>query len=356
MSVRFFSDPHLGLERTSHTTPASRAKLKQKLFSQALSSFRQGEATYCLGDLFDTESNDEATILQGLAVVNGIDGVIAGNHDCPNREGRKSSLQLIQSVYPDKVIAGEVDEPGFDVRCCEEGADLTLVFVPHMATQALFETSLDEAAAWASTQVTSKYSALCLHCNYNSGFADNESTLNLTRDKAEQLLKVFNYVLLGHEHIPRADFGGRLQILGNTFPTSFSDISDKFVWEFVDGNLVPHKIWDASTGYISLLWGELLNESSEHWGHEGVQFIEVTGKAPAERMPEIAKKISDIWKDSPDLLMLRNNVQVEQADLPQGDGTVTKIQDLPSRVASELKDAPELLGLWNSYMDQLRGS
>jgi hypothetical protein len=54
--------------------------------------------------------------------------------------------------------------------------------------------------------------------------------------------------------------------------------------------------------------------------------------------------------------MLRNNVQVEQADLPQGDGTVTKIQDLPSRVASELKDAPELLGLWNSYIDQLRES
>jgi hypothetical protein len=350
MSIWFFSDPHLGLERTSHTTPASRAKLKQRLFEQALNCFRQGEPVYCLGDLFDTESNDEAVILQGMAVVNGIDGVIAGNHDCPNREGRKSSLQLIQSVYPDKVISGEVGEPGFDFRWENEAS---VYFVPHMATQQLFDQSLEEVKASTVSQHKVVPTILCLHCNYDSGFADNDASLNLTRAKAEELLRVFDYILLGHEHIPRADFGGRLQILGNTHPTSFSDISDKFVWEFKDGKLIPHKIWDATVGYIRLTWEELLNTPTADWKDEQIQFMEVTGMAPAEKMPEIAKTVSDHWKALPDLLMLRNSVQVAQANLPQADGTVTKLQDLPSRVASELKDAPEMLGLWEGYLTRL---
>jgi EAL domain-containing protein (putative c-di-GMP-specific phosphodiesterase class I) len=65
-----------------------------------------------------------------------------------------------------------------------------VVAVHHELTQTLFEEALEHAKHRAA-----KHSMLLLHCNYNSPFADNEATLNLTREKAEDLLKHFEYIL-----------------------------------------------------------------------------------------------------------------------------------------------------------------
>jgi DNA repair exonuclease SbcCD nuclease subunit len=344
MSIWFFSDPHLGLVRTSHTTVQSRAALKQELFRVAarLIEITGSDQLFCLGDLFDTDTNDEATILQGAEIIKRCTMVLGGNHDLPNREGKLSSLQLLDQVIPHKIVCGSTDEPGFG-----RGINPAVYFVPHMATQELFEQSLGEARADADS-LKGAYPGsaliLCLHCNYNSGLIHNDASLNLTREKADELLSSFDYILLGHEHESRTLHGGKLIILGNTHPTSFSDISDKYIWEFEDGKFTPHMIWSKQAGYRNIDWEAGTGEISDT-----VQFIEITGKAPAERLPDIAQNIAKLWKTHTNLLMVRNNVESD-ISLPEVDVAVSRTMDLPSRISHALADS-DLLSIWNHYVE-----
>lgn len=335
MSLLFFSDPHLGLERHSHTTAKSRALLQEAVFNQALAVLENpADSRFCLGDLFDKATNSESVLLQGIKVASQCH-VLAGNHDSTNRETRKSSMDFLWEGFsqiarttgntlilsPRKFLADDV------------------YLIPHCLTQTEFENLLDQAPSALF---------LCLHCNYDSPFADNEATLNLTRERAEKLLEKFGHILIGHEHNARSDFGGRLQILGCTFPTSFHDCkTDKFLWRYVGGQLVPEKIWDAQVGYREVPWETLLDSPDL----SGVQFLSVTGQAPLARMPEIAKRVSDGWGQVPGLLMLRNQVQPEgEAELPETEST--RFQDLPSRVRSELPE--DLLPVWEHYLSLVR--
>ena len=343
MSIWFFSDPHIGLVRNSHTTVQSRAALRFELFRSAarLIEITGSDPLFCLGDLFDTDNNDEATILQGAEIVRRCKMVLGGNHDLPNREGKLSSLQLLDQVIPDKIVCGSTDEPGFGRA---EGHKAVIYMVPHMATQELFEQSLMEASTDARELNTSKPLILGLHCNYNSGLIHNDASLNLTKEKADELLEVFEFVLLGHEHESRTLQGGKLIILGNTHPTSFSDISDKFIWEFDDGRFTPHLIWSKQAGYQKLGWEEDMDLIPDT-----VQFIEITGKAPAERLPDIAQSIARLWKTYPNLLMVRNNVESD-ISLPAVDVAVSRTLDLPSRISHALADS-DLLPIWNHYLE-----
>lgn len=342
MSIWFFSDPHIGTVRNSHTTVQSRAALKFELFktSARLIEVTGSDPLFCLGDLFDTDSNDEATIMQGADVVKRCTAVLGGNHDLPNREGKLSSLQLLSSVIPGRIVCGSTDEPGYMLYIT---AEAVVYMVPHMATQDLFDLSLSEVLG-AASQVVDRSKVLCLHCNYNSGLIHNDASLNLTREKADELLEVFDYVLLGHEHEHRTLHGGKLIILGNTHPTSFSDISDKYLWEFDGSGFRPHLLWSRSDGYLNMDWEQGSDEL-----HDTVQFIEITGKAPAERLPDIAQGIASLWKTCPNLLMVRNNVEADVA-LPEVDTTVSRTLDLPSRISLALADS-DLLPIWNEYLE-----
>lgn len=344
MSIWFFSDPHIGLVRNSHTTVQSRAALRQELFRTAarLIEITGSDQLFCLGDLFDTDTNDEATILQGAEIVNRCTMVLGGNHDLPNREGKLSSLQLLDQVILHKIVCGSTDEPGFG-----RGINPSVYFVPHMATQELFEQSLREACADAAS-LKEAYPGhpfiLCLHCNYNSGLIHNDASLNLTKEKADELLEVFEYVLLGHEHESRTLHGGKLIILGNTHPTSFSDISDKYIWEFDGSEFRAHLLWSKADNYGKVDWDHDIDVIPDT-----VQFIEITGKAPAERLPDIAQNIAKLWKTYPNLLMVRNNVESD-ISLPEVDVAVSRTMDLPSRIGHALADS-DLLPIWNHYVE-----
>lgn len=347
MPITFFSDPHLGVRRLSHTTPESRQALQREVYLRALGgSVRQfgNNPTYCLGDLFDTDTNDEATIAQGLQIAGNCGAVLAGNHDMTNRASKLSSLRLIQQIYPDKVIAGETGEAGFDVRETDEGL---LVFVPHMSSQELFEASLAEASCYADEHRGAV--ALCLHANYESPFVTTDSTLNLTRERAEWLLHSFKYVLLGHEHIARSDFGGRLQVLGNTFPTSFSDISDKFVWHLENGQLRSECVWREEEHHYRVAVEEVLAGQAYF---KSAQVIDVVGEVDAKDLPAAVKTIHDLWGKCPDALMIRNSVTVKESFSADEARETARLSDAPSRVRAELAGTP-LLGLFNKYLGRL---
>jgi hypothetical protein len=268
---------------------------------------------------------------------------MAGNHDLPNREGKLGSLQLLADMLPgdcderSPIVLGSVSQPGFDfVGDC--GAYVYLV--PHMATQELFDISLDEVTDFVGRDETS---ILCLHCNYNSGLIHNDASLNLTAERAEKLLETFDYVLLGHEHMPRTLHNGRLIILGNTHPTSFSDVGDKFLWEFDGKQFIQHPIWSKADGYRELRYGDSVRMD------ELVQFIEVTGTVPSEQLPNIAQAITKLWKEWPNLLMVRNNVQSDSI-VPEVDHAVCRSLDLPSRISAAL-ESTDLHSIWQHYRE-----
>ena len=350
MKFRVFSDPHIGLNRTSHTTPLSKQLLKQALVSQVdlILCTRPDDSVLCLGDLFDTHNVDNNSLLQGYSIYSECALVLFGNHDLSNRVDTASSIEVIDWVNEHSVRINEskMNRPIADYTNL---SDIGIWWIDHKLTQDIFEGALKDAYTRANAG-----EVLLLHCNYESPFATQESTLNLTRELAEHLLTRFSYILIGHEHMSRTDLDGRVRLVGNTHPTGFSDISDKFAWDFTVEQgaiteITPYLIWSKDEGYLSIDWTDLSELTSLS---EKVQFVEIKGVADQQHMPAIAAKVSSLWKLSDKLLMVRNNVAVT-ASLEVNQATeLTRCQSIPERITTEL-NGTHLATLWADYLEAL---
>lgn len=358
MTTILFSDPHIGVDRRANTTPESRGVIKRRVAEAVrniVASKKQGDLLVCGGDFFDTYSNDEMDILEGYTLMQGVDYVLAGNHDVANSSDKFGSLQFCHELF----VANELKSP---VMLAEFGVPSVvtaqtdfghLVFVPHAITQDLFVKSLIEAKDAVGKMKGKK--VLVLHCNYCAPFT-NEITLNLTEEMAADLLQVFNLVFIGHEHQPAEHFGGRLVVMGNTFPTAFGDISDKFIYK-LDKNCVvtKEKIWSANTGFasITLEEGGISEEVIEKV--EGVDLIRVQGKVAPHEMVPAMRAIRDMWKRTGalavkvDLEMIHPLANVGEVD--SSEAAITKLKDLIYREL-EKKDK-ELADLFLSYADSV---
>jgi DNA repair exonuclease SbcCD nuclease subunit len=360
MKFLFWTDPHLGLSRSAHTTAASRERLRSAINQQVRDIVELDGIKVCAGDLFDTCFNNEATIVEGYNAAINCERVLAGNHDLANREGAVPSMRLLEEMEIESIVLGDPNTTDYSYDFYIVGLDrcVHLYMVPHKSSQQLFDATLAEVVEHAQRESPmAGTSVLCLHCNYDSGFATQDSTLNLTREQAKQLLEKFDYVLLGHEHVPRSDFGGRLQILGNIHPTSFSDISDKYIWFLEDGKLRSELIWNSNQRAICD-WAWLLDPHIESGGTkypttprwDGIQFIDVVGEAPAEQMPAISRAIQKLWQDVPSALMIRNNVKSEALQIEQRE--LAQAMSVPDRVTHELEGS-DFSPLWRTYLERL---
>lgn len=357
MKLIFFSDPHLGLVRNTHTTPASRKKLQEAVMRQfeRVNNAETGSYLFCLGDLFDTFKVDNKTLVDAYSKSDCFH--LAGNHDSSNRDNEISSLQVMAAfmgaagdIAADNAEATRVGLFGVN----ESRTDV--MSVNHKLTQELFEKSLTDAEEKVSAE-SSVFKILLLHCNYDSPFVNDSkssSTLNLTRERAAKLLETFDYVLIGHEHEPRLDFDDKLIMVGNIHPTSFADIGNKFYWVLdTEGpDMLLHKcIWDSEMHYADFHHTELVNvERYSDFERDSYQFIDVTGTASPKDMPKIAKDIHNLWQICPNLLMLRNSVVVER---PETSAVV--LEDLGNRssipeiIGKMLADSP-LLPTWKTFL------
>lgn len=331
-----FTDPHLGTRRAAHTTRDSSKRLTEALYRQARAIVVNHPRPICAGDLFDRAFNDEATLVQGYNIAGMCEFTLAGNHDETNREGSVPSLRaLSQMGVP--VIAAQ----GFSTPQFYEWAD-GIYAVPHHASQELFELAMAMAGAHAAENHEGRPTVLILHCNYDCAFATDDDTLNLSTGVAEALLEHFDLILLGHEHKPATHFDGRVVILGNTHPTSFADISDKFVYTLhigdADLKLEKECIWSAAAQHATIRFGDY--EGLSALGAVlSAEFIDVIGTAGAEQAVEVAEFIQAVWNTVPDAFAVRNSVQI-------GDGLI----------AVELAEAPKLVDLKSRIADDLEGS
>jgi hypothetical protein len=342
-SYTLFTDPHLGTRRAAHTTRDSSKRLTTALYEQALEIVTGRANPVCLGDLFDKAQNDETTLVQGYNVASRCRFTLAGNHDSTNRADTLTSLDALKEMDCSIISAPDLSVPYFDAN--PDG----LYIVPHHASQALFEQAMNDAAAHAGVHREGQAAVLMLHCNYDFGFASEDDTLNLSSEVAEQLLVAFDLILLGHEHKPASHFDGRVVILGNTHPTSFADLSDKFVY-FLDSETATldcECIWPLASLYREIKFGAELPDLT------GVQFVDVIGVAEAEDALAVAEFVQSVWRASDSLLAVRNNVQIgDHLAGISADDAKPALVDLKSKIAEDL-EGTDMLALYRTLLQEV---
>ena len=83
---------------------------------------------------------------------------------------------------------------------------------------------------------------------------------------------------------------------------------------------------------------------------ESAQFIDLTGRIPADKGVELAQYVAQCF-ENPSVLMVRNRVEVVLEDY----ATVNSadFEDLPSAISREL-EGTEIQQLWNHYRGQIQ--
>lgn len=337
------SDPHLGTYRSANTTLQSRKVLQDKLFSTLVRTLIRYKAVnntlIVAGDLFDNDTNNERTILQGFKIAEMCDVILAGNHDLPNRDGKVSSLQLLDEMTgkDGTVVIPKVSEVKIEQGAAKCGTNITLI--PHHSTQDQF----DEAIRMA---VKNPIGGLVItHCNFDSDRAlQDDASLNITRKQAKALIDAgYDYILNGHEHKHSAHLGGKFVNLGNTHPTSMGDISEKYVWTYSQTEgLVKHLIWDMDN-YVQV---EVDDETLETTLAAG-EFIDIYGEISPAKGPALAAFVKRCYDDER-TLMVRNRVTYDTERLVSEALQPTSIVNLAEQVAEDLKGS-DLGDLWEKY-------
>lgn len=354
MTILFYSDPHVGLSRQTNTTAESAERWREACFRvpyDLLSNNRHHAV--CLGDLFDSHTNKERDIFDGARLLSFTNNVLAGNHDVDNRVDRISSLELLDSVAGEQcaVATTSFGESG-SIPVYVEADNVWLSFVPHTASQELFEESLKSAEKWAKGSRPRgsawKLYVLCLHCNYNLGehWAASSTTLNLTQERAYELLGSFHYILIGHEHTARTDPGtDRIQLLGSTFPTSFSDLTDKFYWILKDGVLTKHLLWSAAEEVFRGKSSEVSSNPNNY------SFYDLEDDLPPG---ESSRLVSRLYKLETTLAVRLSKPGECEAKTPetQAEETIS----LPDQIEQALQDKKPLLELFKTYRKTVEGA
>lgn len=351
MATTVYSDPHLGRTMQAHTTAASRQRLTQAIFETTYNTLTAAPRgpKICAGDLFDKFQNSEQVIRQGFEVAWVSDYIMAGNHDVTADINKVGSLQLLSELVTREVGDAEfLLAPFGEAACYLKGADgRDFVFIPHHTTDGLFQQSLTDAYEWArSVKQTPRPAYLVLHCNYDSGFAVDETALSLTRKQAKWLLDGgFDYILIGHDHHPREDFDGRVIILGNMHPTGFGDITAKRVLRIEDdGSHTFVPVWSPEDHYVELTAEDLLGGAVVV--PKEVQFIDISGQVAPGLVLELAKAVRQLWI-SCNPLAIRNRVEITKVG---GEGVISHdFAAIDKVVAGELAGRPDLLALFNEY-------
>lgn len=356
--ILFSSDYHLGLSRTAGTTPDSRARLRDIVLAQAkdvnklafgilsISGAPDSDdiERVCLGDFFDSYSNTEEILLSTLDLFTSMSVVVAGNHDITNRKGTLGSLQYFDEVLG-PISPAKITPFGSAKVHTHDVGNTHLVIVPHVASQELFEKALDNSH---KKILKGRSNLLLLHCNFELEFEHSETTLNLSRERAHQLLEHFNHILLGHEHNPRDELDNRLHVIGCPFPTSFADMTDKRVllWDVSAARFETIPVWDLASGY---------REMTPQQPVEGIlaSFVRIRGEVPAEELSAVLRNIKTLWKDNPRLLAVSAEIKIAGDRPDSGREIATSAESLVSLVQKELRGT-DLLSLFNALLNEVQ--
>lgn len=335
MIFNICTDPHLGLSRKTHTTRNSAQQWSRMLFESAVEAVRNNGPTILNGDLFDRTHNTEEVIAQGILVANYCEFILAGNHDQPNRADALSSLDIVDEVTSNIVKQQVFDQPYFS----EFNG---MFFVPHHPTQELFLAAVNAAENAAKSKEGYKY--LFVHCNRGELPNITEETLTIMDDREDELIGTFSRIFYGHIHQPSIEKDGQVIVLGNIFPTSFGDITHKFLWRLDAENneLTKEVLFDANKSFKKLTLGEDTENLDQ-------LFFEIEG---AGSRTEVAEYLQQVWDNNHQALAVRANCTFTE------NGVIVKDVDLSDlhNVICEGLDDEAMLELYLTIRGQLNAA
>lgn len=261
----------------------------------------QPDVIYILGDLLDRAVVEDKYKVALIKLFQRYDGkwvIIRGNHDNrSNRYDKLCSLELISKLTGGNVTVVYDKPQRMDNSYC----------IPHVFDQAEFDEALSDVPP---------NTAVLLHTNVMSGFADSELSLNLDRGQIDTLFENGNTIITGHEHAHSRKFKDRLIVLGCFQPTSIADCDgDKYVMVKEDGKTEFIKVWDKFKEYIKVDW-------TETQLIEGQSIIEVVGEVTIAESIEAAKVVSELRKKSK-AYIVKNSVKVINANISISSEDVT---------------------------------
>lgn len=327
MRILFASDFHLGSARKAGFTAESSVRREDYSFEMLGKILETPhDLAVCGGDFFDRFTNSETCISEAAQIAKKFTFILPGNHDVSGRQGVIGSLELMHLLNPE----WEPFERGWS-QFWESGTRVELYAVPHQLTQALFLDQLDHAKRAARRGEVHGWKILLLHCNYDSPFDLSESSLNLTQEKARELLQVFHFVLLGHEHRALDDYDGRLRIIGSHLPTDLGDLTDK-----------RHLVFDTDTGHF---------ESITHWSAAAHAYTGPAAGAPTGRQFYVLSECADhklpvqLFKEGAFAVRLLS----EASDEARPAAERPRLHQLPALIEQELAEQPDQLALWKEF-------
>lgn len=341
--LRIFSDPHLGVNRVANTTIDSRRLMQLEATSQcrlAATKHSSDESIICVGDLFDGGKVSNETLSDAYDICQSIDIVVGGNHDMSNNSKDTTSFDLLNK-FESSLVNNEVSNKTFDAYEYDDGAKI--IAVPHHSTQELFNETLKDL-------IDVQGDALFLHCTYDFNIESSNTSINLTPDQAEELLKNFKRIFIGHEHAPSEHMGGGVIMVGSTLPFNMGEIGDRYVYTYDTDtdNLTRDVIWDASTQFADLVYSTEISE--DFVLGTTVQFVDINGSVPSEHGPELAAWVAGLWQSNPQLLMVRNQVKVGVMEGNQIGTKEAVLRDLSATIEGELEDS-DLKPVWDKYKE-----
>ena len=344
-----FSDPHLGRTWMAHTVPSTRDALTEHYeypIREAIQTYAQrGVPLICGGDWFDKAHNSERQIQRSDSMLRDMALVVAGNHDHAGRESALTSLQLLHGLQeqrsPVTIAEDHLNKPAVSLNYI---ADIAVYAVPHHATQALFEQAVYEAEAHARQEP--KHKVIFLHCNLGAvGGGKPDTNLYLTPPLKQVLEEVFDFVLLGHEHLPRRV--GKTIVMGSTQPCGFGELGPRFFYEFYeDGGALqvrqaPIKTQMTHAQYDVTGWTQDLLQ-----GAEPAQLVDLQGTLPVRQAPLVQKLVKRLYAEG--ALAVRMGVVFDSGTTLDGDAVQGSMANLIDVVRHEISENPD----WTKLLDE----
>lgn len=307
MSLTILNDLHLGAKRTGGTTPQSALALREYLLGYCYELLQSIEYDLLInGDFLDSFEIDMGDLLKIYDMFcdwlhdHPMSELIIGrgNHDISKDSSKTSSFDLLASLlkrrFSERVVI--VTAPKLlNFSYC------TAYMIPHLINQDAFDRALLDVPA---------VDYLFLHCNYDNMFAVMaDHSLNLSVEQAKAL--PVGTIVIGHEHQAKIALKGKVQIIGNQFPSSVADCLGnmtfgpddvKWYWQIIDGNeSFRSQCWRSAGSFAEQDWQNLT---------EGPQFVRVTGKASAQQAGDVIAAISR-FRGTSNAFVITNAVQIK---------------------------------------------
>lgn len=313
MTMTVINDLHLGVVRSSGTTPASALKLRQDNLQRfdALLQTCEDDAVLINGDLFDTFSIPHQDLWESIQIsqryLAGNEQAklyaARGNHDLSRNGTLMSSFDLyckvLSSMFPERFFG--ITEPTY---IASEDAYV----IPHLLNQDRHDAALLAVPAC---------SFLFLHANYDNFYAlEADHSVNVTKEQCR--VSPAQVIVFGHEHSHKTALAGKVMITGCQLPTSVADWVSNDVKYLLRTSLQPSaKHVDESAPSLELV--PVLQASTDFsrqdWRNlqdTGARFIRVEGEATASEAADAVSAISKFRARS-DALVITNAVRVEGA-------------------------------------------